>query len=132
MNDVALGAAPAGVVTTTWCAPAAPGGVTATSAPVFVTVTDGVATPPTVTVVPPARKLVPVSVTVVPPPTGPVVGVRLVTVGGSAVKPAPTRRGAFITIVHWLPFDAGQFSHPENVAPGEGAAVNVTLVPATG
>ena len=71
---------PAGVVTMTLTAPAAPTGVVAVIVVAFTTETDVAATPPNVTLVVPV-KVVPVMVTLVPPRAEPEFGLTEVTVG---------------------------------------------------
>ena len=71
---------PAGVVTMTLAAPAAPAGTVAVIVVAFTTAKLVAATPPKVTPVAPA-KVVPVMVTLVPPAVGPEFGLTEVTVG---------------------------------------------------
>ncbi len=81
---VPVDAAPV-TVTTTFCAPAVPGGVVQVSEDVVETETPVHADPPIVTDVEPKRKLVPVIVTGVPPAVVPLVGLMAVTVGVEGV-----------------------------------------------
>jgi hypothetical protein len=69
-------------VTVTVTAPALPAGVVAVIVVAFTTTTFVAAVPPNVTVAP-ATKFVPVIVTPVPPEVDPVLGVTLLTVGGT-------------------------------------------------
>jgi hypothetical protein len=73
---------PAGVVTTTLTAPAAPAGTVAVIEVAFTTEKDVAAAPPKVTLVAPVN-VVPVMVTLVPPAVGPELGLTEVTVGGA-------------------------------------------------
>jgi hypothetical protein len=69
-------------VTFTVTDPALPAGVVAVMVVLFVTTTFVAAALPKVTVAP-AAKFVPVMVTVVPPAPGPLLGLTLLTVGGT-------------------------------------------------
>ena len=69
-------------VTVTFTAPADPAGVVTVMVVALLTVTLVPVFAPKFTVSP-VTKLLPVIVTTVPPPTGPLVGVRLVTVGAA-------------------------------------------------
>ena len=73
---------PPGVVTRTLALPALPAGVVQVIVVSLTTVMPVAAVPPMVTAVAPV-KLVPVIVTAVLPAVGPLVGVRLVTVGAT-------------------------------------------------
>ena len=81
-------AVPPGVVTEIVTVPAARDLVTALMVVALVTVKLAAAVPPNVTAVAPVR-LVPVMVTVVPPAVGPVVGTKLVIVGGATNLKVP-------------------------------------------
>ena len=80
MNPPTFVLVPLGVVTTTFCAPAVPAGVTAVIEVALTTTKLVAAAPPTVTVVAPV-KLVPVMVMGVPPRVVPLVGLTVVMVG---------------------------------------------------
>ena len=80
MYSVLAALPPAGVVTTTLTAPAAPAGTVAVIVVAFTTEKDVAAVPPKVTLVAPV-KVVPVMVTLFPPAVGPELGLTEVTVG---------------------------------------------------
>ena len=80
MYSVLAALLPAGVVTMTLTAPAAPTGVVAVIVVASTTATLVAAAPPKVTLVAPV-KVVPVMVTLVPPAVGPEFGLTEVTVG---------------------------------------------------
>ena len=82
MNDSGA-VVPAGVVTVTFTAPAAPGGVTQVLVFESRTATFRQEALPTETLAP-GTKFVPVMTSVVPPPVGPIDGVSPVVVGGTA------------------------------------------------
>ncbi len=106
---------PLGLCTTTSVAPGACAGVVAVIVVSFTTVNAVPAVPPKVTPVPPVKP-VPVMVTAVPPVSGPLVGVREVTVGAARKVKVPGPESPFGPVT------------TTSVAPGACAGVVTVMV----